>query len=69
MLGFGLGDLLLSLLHFQRVEKLAPPLSPPTSKIVTKEMAAHSSVLACIIPWTEEPGGLQSMGRRRLGHD
>ena len=27
-----------------------------------KEMATHSSVLAWIIPWTEEPGGLQSMG-------
>ena len=27
-----------------------------------KEMATHSSILACRIPWTEEPGGLQSMG-------
>ena len=27
-----------------------------------KEMAIHSSILACKIPWTEEPGGLQSMG-------
>ena len=27
-----------------------------------KEMATYSSILACIIPWTEEPGGLQSMG-------
>ena len=27
-----------------------------------KEMATHSSILACEIPWTEEPGGLQSMG-------
>ena len=32
-------------------------------------MAAHSSVLAWEIPWTEEPGGLPSMGSRRVGHD
>ena len=32
-------------------------------------MAAHSSVLAWRIPWTEEPGGLQSMGSQRVGHD
>ena len=34
-----------------------------------KEMAAHSSVLAWEIPWTEEPGWLQSTGSQRLGHD
>ena len=34
-----------------------------------KEMAAHSSTLAWKIPWTEEPGGLQSMGSKRVGHD
>ena len=33
-----------------------------------KEMAAHSSILAWRIPWTEEPGGLQSMGLYRVGH-
>ena len=32
-------------------------------------MAPHSSTLAWGIPWTEEPGGLQSMGSRRVGHD
>ena len=32
-------------------------------------MAAHSSTLAWKIPWTEEPGGLQSMGLQRVGHD
>ena len=32
-------------------------------------MAAHSSILAWRIPWTEEPSGLQSMGSRRIGHD
>ena len=34
-----------------------------------KAMAPHSSTLAWKIPWTEEPGGLQSMGSRRVGHD
>ena len=34
-----------------------------------KEMATHSSTLAWKIPWTEEPGGLQSMGLQRTGHD
>ena len=34
-----------------------------------KEMATHSSTLAWKIPWTEEPGGLQSMGSQRVGHD
>ena len=34
-----------------------------------KGMASHSSMLAWRIPWTEEPGGLQSRGSQRLGHD
>ena len=34
-----------------------------------KEMAAHSSILAEKIPWTEEPGGLQPMLLQRVGHD
>ena len=34
-----------------------------------KEMATHSSTLAWEIPWTEEPGGLQSMGSQRVRHD
>ena len=34
-----------------------------------KEMEAHSSILAWRIPWTEEPGGLQSTGSQRIGHD
>ena len=33
-----------------------------------KGMAIHSSILAWRIPWTEEPGGLQSMGSQRVGH-
>ena len=34
-----------------------------------KGMATHSSILAWRIPWTEEPGRLQSMGSHRVGHD
>ena len=34
-----------------------------------KEIAIHSSILAWRIPWTEEPGRLQSMGSQRVGHD
>ena len=36
---------------------------------VEKAMAPHSSTLAWKIPWTEEPGRLQSMGLLRVGHD
>ena len=32
-------------------------------------LATHSSILAWRTPWTEEPGGLQSMGSQRVGHD
>ena len=34
-----------------------------------KEMETHSNILAWEIPWTEEPGGLQSTGSQRVGHD
>ena len=34
-----------------------------------KEMATHSSILAWRIPWTEEPGGLQSRGSQRIGYN
>ena len=34
-----------------------------------QEMATYSSILTWRIPWTEEPGGLQSIGLQRVGHD
>ena len=34
-----------------------------------KGMATHSRILVCRIPWTEEPGGLKSMGLQRVGRD
>ena len=37
--------------------------------LLEKEMATHSSTLAWKIPWTEEPGRLQSMGSQRVGHN
>ena len=39
------------------------------SCIGKKETATHSSILAWEIPWTEEPGGLQSVGSQRVGHN
>ena len=37
--------------------------------LLEKKMATHSSILAWKTPWTEEPGGLQSMGSQRVGHE
>ena len=37
--------------------------------LLEKEMATHSSILAWKIPWTAEPGRLQSMGLQTVGHD
>ena len=43
--------------------------SPGGEDPLEKEMATHSSILAWKIPWTEEPGRLQSIGSQRVGHD
>ena len=37
--------------------------------LLEEDIATHSSILAWRIPWTEEPGGLQSMWSQRVGHD
>ena len=50
------------------VKRLAV-LSSLCLQFAEKEMAPHSSTLAWKIPWTEEPGRLQSMGSLRVGHD
>ena len=39
------------------------------NKYVEKETATRSSILAWEVPWTEEPGGLQSLGSQRAGHN
>ena len=44
-------------------------LIPGLGRPLEKGMATHSSILAWRIPWTEEPGGLQSTGLQRVGHD
>ena len=46
-----------------------PGSTPGSGRSPEKEMAAHSSILAWRIPWTEEPGGLQSMGPQRVRHN
>jgi len=58
----------------QRVKKL--PAMPETwvqslgqEDPLKEERATHSSILAWRSPWTEKPGGLQSMGSQRVGHD
>ena len=43
--------------------------TPDQEDALEKEMATHSSTLAWKIPWTEEPGRLQSMGSQRVGHE
>ena len=40
---------------------------PGLKDLLEKELAAHSSLLAWEIPWTEEPGGLQSLGSQKSG--
>ena len=55
--------------------KNLPASAGGSSSILSREdlleegMATHSSILAWEILWTEEPGGLQSMGPQRVGHD
>ena len=46
-----------------------PGSIPGREDPLEKEMETHSSILAWRIPWTEEPGGLQSTGSQRVGHD
>ena len=58
----------------QRVKCLSAMLEPQVQSLgredpLEKEMAPHSSILAWKIPWTEEPGRLQTIGSQRVGHD
>ena len=58
----------------QRLKRL-PPLRETGVRFMgrearlEKEMVTHSNILAWRIPWTEELGGLQSLGSQRVGHD
>ena len=51
------------------VQQLEYSLSLPFFGILEKEMVTQSSILAWRIPWTEKPGGVQSMGLQRVEHD
>ena len=44
-------------------------LIPELGRALEMGMATHSSILAWRIPWTEEPGGLQSTGSQSIGHE
>ena len=46
-----------------------PGSTPGSERSLEKEMATHSSILSWRIPWTEDPGRLQSTGLQRVGHD
>ena len=46
-----------------------PGLIPRSGRSLEKGIAIHFSILAWRIPWTVEPGGLQSIGLQRAGHD
>ena len=57
-------------IHFHHARNIrAASLCPGPENPLEKGMATHSSILAWKIPWTEEPGGLQSMGLQKVGHD
>ena len=53
----------------QGTKQVVKSISDPRLSSAEKAMAPHSSTLAWKIPWTEEPGRLQSMGLLRVGHD
>ena len=59
-MGFPGGSVVKNLPANQSLSRDDPPL---------EKVATHSSILAWEIPWIEEPGGLQSMGLQRVGHD
>ena len=58
-----------SVMILEPKERKSVPTSTLSPSICHEEMATHSSVLSWRIPWTEEPGGLQFMGSKRVKHD
>ena len=70
----GVRIILLASLVAQTVKSLSAVLETQVQSLgqedpLEKEMATYSSILAWRIPWTEEPGGLQSTGSQRVGHN
>ena len=66
--GFPSGSVTKNLSGMQETQETGV-LSLSKEDPLEEEMAAHSSILAWEIPWTEEAGGLQSMGSQRVGPD
>ena len=69
-----LGSLIINSLVTQMIKNLPAVQETQVQSLgwedpLEKEMATHSSILAWKISWTKEPGGLQSMGSQRVGHD
>ena len=62
------GKLVFMLRALAKSGKILPLVCSSLWAVTEKTMAPHSSTLAWKIPWTEEPGGLQSMGSLRVGH-
>ena len=56
-------------MSLEQDEHVRPLSSQVRTYTQEKEMATHSSTVACKIPWTEDPGRLQSMGSERVRHD
>ena len=52
-----------------KMEKMQDSINKDLEELMEKAMAPHSSTLAWEIPWTEEPGGLESMGSLRVRYD
>ena len=67
-MGFSGGSVVKSLPAMQETEEMWVQ-SLGWEDPLEEEMATHSSILAWRIPWTEEPGGLESIGLQRVGHD
>ena len=65
LLGFQMAQMVKNLPAMQETKVWSLGQEDP----LEKGMAAHSSIRAWRIPWTEEPGGLQSTGLQRVGHD
>ena len=64
-MGFPSGSVVRTCLPMQEMQVQSLSWEDP----LEEEIATHFSILACRIPWTEEPGGLQSMGSQRVGHN
>ena len=67
-MGFPSGSAVKNLTAVQESQETSV-LSLGWEDLLEDDMATHSSILAWRIPWTEEPGGLQSMGSQRVRHD